>query len=573
MANPVLIRELRGRWRRPITYIILFIYASVLAALMGMVYSSSVSGLDLSGQGSGQVLGHKLFGGFIMVQSVVWMLLATSLTATSIAGERERGLLQGILLSPVTPGAIVRGKMASALWFISLLLLVPMPIMALCFTLGGLSPAEFLMAFLLLGSTAFSGACLGLATSACHRRADSALLTSIIIALTLSWPPVLVALSFDKEHFEAGALLCVIYQAILAAAALGISTDALNNILPERETESVMQYGAYSGYTSNGVVVEVVPAPATHRLEPLRESLLRQDAVIAPPAPLIEPQPTRSWSEMPLAAHLNFQNPVMQREVRARLRRRIDAVPDSNGNPQVEGNSFPMMDYLIIGGLTSLFVGWFFAANVNKDTLIGLWIFAAMIIAAAVGALGFVREREQQTLQPLLLAMLSPREVLTGKAGAASVVALFYAAPLLPIVLLPLLSQPLLWPFFLVVAACSIWCAASVGLAMSWICRQAGVAVAGSIALVCIILIAFWAGGNVVVFTYFAPLVASGYLPTARPILSPWQIFLYMGGVPLSLVMLVISTLLLGLVHWQLNPSALEKDGSSIWTRDLTKEL
>ncbi len=584
MANPILIREVRGRWRRPISYIILFFYGVILASLMGFVYASNVNGVNLSDDGAGNLLGRRLFSGFLGLQTGVWMLLAAALTAPSIAGERERGLLQGILLSPVTPGAIVRGKLASGLGFIGLLLLVPMPITSLCFTLGGLAPWEFLISFLLLGSTALSGACLGLAASACNKRSDTALITSFAITLTLSWPPVLVALTFNQGFFAAGALMCLIYQAILTAAALGVASDALNNILPEREGEMNYQLNSFDQFgfgtpdkTINSIVLgreddlsydraalyEYQTPPLIHNGAQAEKTTFaaKSNAV----------KPAKTWKDTPLSALINFQNPVMQREVRARLRRRA---PEDSGNTY----EYQGVDYVVFIVFLTLTLGLIAYLSGSGPTLGVLWLLGALVISSVNGALTFVREREQQTLQPLLLTMLSPGEVLLGKMGAACFMGALYSAPFLPLVLLSATSNLLLVPLILLLGTGAIWLGAAIGLSLSWLCRQAGVAVAGAFAAAVTTFAASW---NLTAYWFthgvalpltinltpapVSPVNQSMVTPPASP-----EIFYY--TLPIASFWIVGGALLLLILRVQLSPKAMEKDGTSIWNRDLTKE-
>lgn len=518
MANPVLIRELRGRWRRPLTFLILLLYAVVLALLMWGVYGWSIAAqTDLTGdKGAGQ-LGRRLFSAFFWIETAVWMLLPTSLTATSISGERERGLLEGVLLSPLSAGQIVRGKLWSALWFISLLLLVPMPITALCFRLGGLAPREFALAFLILGTTALSGASLGLATSACHRRSDSALLTSIFIALSLSWPPVLVAFSFNAPYFEIGVLVCVVYQLMVTASALGVATDAVNNLLPEPETERA--------------VLSVAALQTAQKAPETAES----------------PRTQVAYQDYAWATRLIFSNPVMQREVRVRLRRRVEYVAIENATgaeTQVVVSTGPM-DWVFTGAIVTAMVSVPALVVVSSSVLASLWILFVALVAAIFGAFSFTREREQQTLQPLMMTLLSPREVLDGKVGAACVLAALYGAPFVPMISIGLCTRPLLLLGVLLLAAAEIWLSALIGLMLSWICRKTTVAVSSALAAVLAIAV------RISQAPLFHGSQISAFDDRQRLILA----------LKISIAFLLTGAVLLAILRRCLRTSVLEKDG------------
>jgi ABC-type transport system involved in multi-copper enzyme maturation permease subunit len=551
----------------------LLAYALVLAAFMGVIYANSVASsagnLISINNRSGEILGHRLFGGFLVAQAGIWMLLPAALTAPSIAGERERGLLQGVLLSSLSSGAIVRGKLISALWFITLLLLVPMPIISLCFTLGGLSPAEFIIAFALLGSTAFSGACLGLATSACHRRSDASLLTAFFITLTLSWPPVLVAATFEQNFFTAGAIICVLYQGILAAAALGVASDALNNILPEPETEAI-----YTPATLQKTIADSPTDTINSIFLGREEDLSYNRAALYPdslPPVVLNPRrlqgaqveratPTlQTWKDTTLSGKLNFRNPVLQREVRVRLRRRVQTVPaQAQGNPVTHGNElhFYSRDFWAISVGLTLLLGLNGLVLRIGALLSVLWILGAMLLAAALGALSFVREREQLTLQPLLLTMLSPGEVLMGKMGAACIAGTFYALPFLPLVLLCTLTQWRLWPVLLILGVAALCCGAALGLAISWICRQSGVAVASALTAALTCFVATW---QLCAYSWKQGVSVPGAsLPNYAISLSTYPA-LFWYALPVCGLWLFSAAFFLFVLHGQLRPQAMEK--------------
>ncbi len=64
------------------------------------------------------------------------------------------------------PAAIVWGKLASSVSFVVLLLTSSLPLLSLCFLLGGVSPGEVFFAYLLLIGDAFLFGAIGLCWSA-----------------------------------------------------------------------------------------------------------------------------------------------------------------------------------------------------------------------------------------------------------------------------------------------------------------------------------------------------------------------------------------------------------------------
>ncbi len=182
--NPIIALEWRARWRGTRAFRVLFLCAALLGVAAFFSYyiaaeSATFFGSSNEIQGAAQA-GAGLFLGLSIAQLYGWLLVAPLLTATSIAAEREQGILEGVQLSRVSPLGIVLGKLASALLFALLLGAATLPILGICFLMGGVSPAEFFGAWLLQFSTALCGACFGLFFSARSRRAGIALRSTLI---------------------------------------------------------------------------------------------------------------------------------------------------------------------------------------------------------------------------------------------------------------------------------------------------------------------------------------------------------------------------------------------------------
>ncbi|MBV9467825.1 MAG: ABC transporter permease, partial [Abitibacteriaceae bacterium] len=182
--NPVFVRETRVRWRGH-AFTIIFSYVVLLAIMMLGVYWSSATQIEVTPNPLRRMaqIGHSLFLNLSWVQTLGCLLLAPALTATSIAVEREQGLLESLQVAPLSARHIVSGKLLSVLLFMGLLLLATLPIASLCFLMGGVSPAEFAIAALLQAITVLTGATVGLFCSAWTRRASSAMTFTWIFIL------------------------------------------------------------------------------------------------------------------------------------------------------------------------------------------------------------------------------------------------------------------------------------------------------------------------------------------------------------------------------------------------------
>ena len=96
-----------------------------------------------------------MFMAIIFLLTLVTLILAPASTAGAISMEREKQTMDLLAVTPISSLAIVLGKLLSALSWILLLLLASIPVVALVFTFGGVSPDDVVRAYVVLLATAF----------------------------------------------------------------------------------------------------------------------------------------------------------------------------------------------------------------------------------------------------------------------------------------------------------------------------------------------------------------------------------------------------------------------------------
>jgi hypothetical protein len=169
-ANPVMIRELRGRMRGARAFVVMSIYLALMSGFALLVYTifGNVSALNASAA-TGEV-GRIVFAGVVGIELLLIIFIAPSFTAGAITGERERqtyDLLRTTLLA--TP-SFITGKLESSLGYILLLLLAAIPLQSIAFLFGGVSETEVLLAFVILAVTAITFGTVGIYFSASQAR-------------------------------------------------------------------------------------------------------------------------------------------------------------------------------------------------------------------------------------------------------------------------------------------------------------------------------------------------------------------------------------------------------------------
>ncbi|MBV9865584.1 MAG: ABC transporter permease subunit [Abitibacteriaceae bacterium] len=485
--NPILQREVRARWRRLPAFATVFGYAALFSVLMGAVYAQYAKTFHFDPQQNSAALGHELFVTLTWMQTLGWMLLAPLLTVTSITAEREAGLLEALQLSPLTPLRIVTGKLLSALSFMALMLLVPLPAIAVCFQLGGVSPYEFMQALLLHITTAVTGAIIGLNCSAWSRRTATALgaVAASLLVLNLAclylgpilWyaHPIVATLAiFNPEFGFASWAESMLVQVTLSCFLVYNAAGALLRPLNENSPPPILMDAAGS---------QLAPAP-THE-----ENQVNLLAAGTSPSSEITIEgtdhfPFVRWWQVPLPAHWRFANPILQRELRHKFRFRQES---AYGQFDLAPVSFIVITCFFLLVEAFCFMGVLLQPDVRANLwwlhAYG-WLFIVIAASALMGASAFAREREAGLLEPLLLSSLSPREILWGKLCAPLLACCYYSLPVLLAMVLcidiiPAFMtgiSPLQAIATLLIVGAAAWCYTALGLCLSWCCKRLSIA-------------------------------------------------------------------------------------------------
>jgi len=180
--NPVLTRELLVNLRSPRAFALQLIYVLFLSAVVYFYWPPESGGARQVGSG----VARRLFELFFLGQFFLVALVAPTFAAGSITGEKERKTYEMLLASPLQPGTILVGKLLSSLSYLVILILSSLPLMILCFLLGGILLSEIARAYLVLILAAGTFGLLSVACSSFFRRTSSALMVSYLVILPLA---------------------------------------------------------------------------------------------------------------------------------------------------------------------------------------------------------------------------------------------------------------------------------------------------------------------------------------------------------------------------------------------------
>ncbi len=179
--NPILTRELRRRMRGKalvvsmIGYIVLMTATSILVLLARVGSASIVGGNET--QEMLRILsstGNALFWWISLIQGLLVLIIAPTITAGMTTGEKERQTFDFLRVTTISPWMYITGCFLSTVFYVTMALLCALPLISLAFLYGGVGRGEVIrmFAFLLAASMVLSA--FGLYISSVRERTRTA---------------------------------------------------------------------------------------------------------------------------------------------------------------------------------------------------------------------------------------------------------------------------------------------------------------------------------------------------------------------------------------------------------------
>lgn len=243
---PVLRLEMRIRQRKARPFIVMGIYAGVLsvAALVVLFAQGTVNWL-WSALGAYSydpaIMGRLIFRLMSYLQMALVCLIAPAYSAGAIGLERERGTLDMLAVTSLSTSTIVLQKLGGAMAEIAMLLVSSVPVLAIVFMLGGVSPIEVALVYVLILNVAVLLNAAGVFWSALFRNTRTSMFVSYASAMGyIVVLPILASLtdslvSNSAIEMYVGAVTAYLLVAVLAGgmAALlifGIAAKVLRRV-------------------------------------------------------------------------------------------------------------------------------------------------------------------------------------------------------------------------------------------------------------------------------------------------------------------------------------------------------
>ncbi len=192
-VRTIMVKELRSRMRGRRAFVVLTVYLLVLAAITYAIYQATYQAVSAMAAFGGTAvnasasIGQAIFTTLSLLQLLLIAFIAPAFTAGAISVEREKQTLDLLVTTPLRPGAIVVGKLLSALAFVLLLILAAIPLSAIVLMYGGAGIDDLIRQQFVLVVAAVGFGSIGLFFSALVKRTQAAtvLTYSAMLILTL----------------------------------------------------------------------------------------------------------------------------------------------------------------------------------------------------------------------------------------------------------------------------------------------------------------------------------------------------------------------------------------------------
>lgn len=168
--NPILRHELSLVFDRRGAFLRLLAFTAVVALAVLAIWPREAKFINMRDRVSRDALAN-LAGALQMLV----LLFGPAYAATSVTRDRETGFLETLLSANFTPTQIFRGKWIAASAFLWMLVAATMPVAAVVYQLGGISPGEFIAIYIELFLWSLVICAFGVRCSICSFRSAEAL--------------------------------------------------------------------------------------------------------------------------------------------------------------------------------------------------------------------------------------------------------------------------------------------------------------------------------------------------------------------------------------------------------------
>jgi ABC-type transport system involved in multi-copper enzyme maturation permease subunit len=210
-ANPVMVKEFRSR-RFGRSHWLLRLAACCALVSLGLTYAATMGTF---------AWGVETIGGImVMLQGALIVVLTPSLAAGLISSEHEGGGWTLLRMTPLSAGAIVRGKLWSVAWPLMLILLATLPGYGVMVWIKPVLAQQIGYVIVCLVLAALLALAISAAASSFFRRTAAATVTAYSIVIALYGGSLLIWLGRDAPFGQATVRAALALNPLAAALAI-----------------------------------------------------------------------------------------------------------------------------------------------------------------------------------------------------------------------------------------------------------------------------------------------------------------------------------------------------------------
>jgi ABC-type transport system involved in multi-copper enzyme maturation permease subunit len=207
-VNPVMVKEFRTRrFGRSHWMLRLLALTAILSLALSVVAVTGALGWGV------EVIG----GGLVLLQVALLILFAPSLAGGLVSSERESGTWQLLRMTPLRPGAILRGKLMSVAWPLLLLLSATLPGYVVMMTIKPALVPQVERVVVCLALTAVFAVLVSAGASTLFRSTAAAMTASYATLLAVCAGPMLVWLGREAPFGHATVTAALSIDPVAAA--------------------------------------------------------------------------------------------------------------------------------------------------------------------------------------------------------------------------------------------------------------------------------------------------------------------------------------------------------------------
>lgn len=475
-GNPIIGKELITVLRSRGAVVLTVISVAALSLLALFMWPEA--GINPRG-----VLYSRLFLAIVLsAQLVILALFTPPFASTSIVVEHEAHTWEMLYYSLLRPDHILFGKLVGAVAFLLLLTALSLPVAAICFLLGGVSPREIFLAYLVLATAGVTFGLIGLTSSAFVSSSYASLIVTYLVLLIICGGvhmPMLLLPEWREGQHLLHAIRCVSPFTALPA----ITHDAYRSISADASMGALIRYFVYSGGMCGLMIVALMvriamrPTPRIgKRKGVMDETASRSTRFLRRIFFLIDAR--RRKRSIPL-----WINPILILDIRTR----------TAGLGNLLRACFACLIFAL--GLVIMVSGTYGATGPDIIRLIALSFQIGLIglIGPSLTIGAVAAEIEGRTFDQLRMTPLGPLTIFLGRFTAAGALSMMLVVASAPIFFAILYIQESFNPDYLVsmfmVTGVTIIFSLTVGFFFSTHCRTTARAAAwayGVMALICV---------------------------------------------------------------------------------------